>query len=210
MIAVNTLKTESDLFGRSKWWGFPDMPEDLEYPEVPVNEDGELYYDPLTFICQIRCSDIAALDTKKQLPHEGMLYFFGALDYYLGNLDADADGIGEWNPLNFKVLYSPSCEDLHTHSILYDDGTPACLPAETIEFSKYVASADCSETRLLGKPFFNEVREAFPGMISLLQIDENDDWGLRFFDSGMLNFLISPEDLAARRFSAVHCYMHSL
>ena len=64
------------------------MPEDLEYPEVPVrdeyvDEDGkdavDEYDDPLTFICQIRCSDLAALDPKGLLPHEGLLYFFGAL-----------------------------------------------------------------------------------------------------------------------------------
>ena len=48
-----------------------------------------------------------------------------------------------------------------------------------------------------------------PGMINLLQIDENDDWGLRFFDCGMLNFLITPADLAARRWSAVRCYLTS-
>ena len=46
-------------------------------------------------------------------------------------------------------------------------------------------------------------------MLSLLQIDEDDAWGLRFFDSGMLNFMISPGDLAARRFTAVRAWLHS-
>ena len=31
----------------------------------------------------------------------------------------------------------------------------------------------------------------------------------RFFDCGMLNFLISPADLAARRWDGVRCYLHS-
>ena len=125
------------LFGQSKWWGFPDMPEDLEYPEVPVREeyvddDGhdavDEYYDPLTYICQIRCSDLAAVDPEGLLPHEGMLYFFAALDYFLGNLDAVVSpGLGEWEAPCFKVLWAPSCENLHTHSILYEDGTEACL-----------------------------------------------------------------------------------
>ena len=48
-----------------------------------------------------------------------------------------------------------------------------------------------------------------PGMVSLLQIDENDSWGLRFFDSGMLNFLIDAINIAARRFDRASCYMHS-
>lgn len=193
------------FFGKSKWWGFPDMPEDLEYPEVPVLDE---YDDPLTFICQIRCSDLAALDPKGLLPHEGMLYFFGALDYFLGNLDAAlSPGMGEWEAPFFKVLYSPTCDNLHTHSILYDDGSEACLPAVPLTFSA-VGSMD-DGFRLLGKPFYEEVQQDLPGMISLLQIDGNDDWDLRFFDCGMLNFLISPADLAARRWDAVRCYLHS-
>lgn len=205
MIAIRTEAGNSSLFGKSKWWGFPDLPEELEYPEVPVNVDGELYYDPLTFVCQIRCADLAPHDPEGLLPHEGMLYFFAALDYFLGSLDADvAPGMGEWDRQHFRVLYSPSCKNLHTHSIVYDDGTPACLPEEKIVFGGSEAYIG-----LLGKPYFEEVREAMPGMISLLQIDENDDWGLRFFDSGMLNFLISKKNLASRRWQETRCYMHS-
>jgi len=204
MIGIKTFKTGKDLFGKSKWWGCPDLPENMDYPEVPVNEDGETYDDPLTFLCQIRCEDLAVQDPEGLLPHEGMLYFFAALDYYLGNLDAIvAPGIGEWDPNCFRVLYAPSCEDLHAHSIVYDDGTSAYLPEEAV-----VLGAG-EETRLLGEPFFEEVRQEMPGMISLLQVDENDDWGLRFFDSGMLNFMIKPEDLAERRWDRVRCYLHS-
>ena len=224
------------LFGQSKWWGFPDMPEELEYPEVPVREeyvddDGrdavDEYDDPLTFICQIRCSDLAAVDPEGMLPHEGMLYFFAALDYFLGNLDAVVSpGLGEWEAPWFKVLWAPSCENLHTHSILYEDGSEACLPAVPMAFGSGVgggsgevadscgAAGDSCETtgdgfQLLGRPFYDEVVQEMPGIINLLQIDENDDWGLRFFDCGMLNFLIAPADLAARRWSAVRCYLTS-
>ncbi len=224
------------LFGQSKWWGFPDMPEDLEYPEVPVREeyvddDGrdavDEYDDPLTFICQIRCSDLAAVDPEGMLPHEGMLYFFAALDYFLGNLDAVVSpGLGEWEAPWFKVLWAPSCENLHTHSILYENGTEACLPAVPMAFGSGVgggsgeaadscgAAGDSCETtgdgfQLLGRPFYDEVVQEMPGMINLLQIDENDDWNLRFFDCGMLNFIIAPADLAARRWSAVRCYLTS-
>ncbi len=230
------------LFGQSKWWGFPDMPEELEYPEVPVREeyvddDGrdavDEYDDPLTFICQIRCSDLAAVDPEGLLPHEGMLYFFAALDYFLGNLDAVVSpGLGEWEAPWFKVLWAPSCENLHTHSILYEDGSEACLPAVPMAFGSGAAgscgagdgSGDADDScgvggdscemagdgfQLLGRPFYDEVAQEMPGMINLLQIDENDDWNLRFFDCGMLNFLITPADLAARRWSAVRCYLTS-
>ena len=53
------------------------------------------------------------------------------------------------------------------------------------------------------------MREALPGYVPLLQIDENDDWGLRFFDCGMLCFMIKPENLAAQRFDRVRAYLYS-
>ena len=47
-------------------------------------------------------------------------------------------------------------------------------------------------------------------MVSLLQIDDDDRWGLHLYDMGNLNFLISKEALAARDFSAVKLYFHSM
>ena len=188
-------KTDDPLFARSKWWGSPDMPEDMEYP---VAGEG-----PLTFMCQIRCEEIAPFDPKGLLPHEGMLYFFAALDYALGDLDAiSSPGMGEWNPDCFRVLYSPSCDNLRT----LDEGSSG-LPAEMLTFSSGASMDD--SFRLLGYPFCEEVRDECPGMISLLQVDESDDWGLHFYDCGMLNFLIYPTDLAARRWGDVRCYLHS-
>lgn len=208
MISIQTQPAEGDLFGQSKWWGFPDLPEELDWPSVPVNDDGDVYDDPLTFICQIRCEELAPFDPEGLLPHTGMLWFFASLDYFLGNLDAVCPGMGEWEYPYFRVLYSDDLDSLHEHTLLYDDGTPAVLPAEAIRFSRVSRDED-SYTRLLGQPFFEEVSGELPGLISLLQLDEDDRWGLRFFDSGMLNFMISPEDLAARRFSAVRAWLHS-
>ena len=208
MIGISTEPAAGEsLSGCSKWWGFPDLPESLDWPSVPVNDDGDEYADPLTFICQIRCEELAPFDPECMLPHTGMLWFFAAMDYFLGNLDAACyPGLGAWEAPYFRVLYAPSCEVLHEHSLLYDDCTPAVLPAERLRF--YPADGD-SYTRLLGAPFYEKVSWEVPGMLSLLQIDENDDWGLRFLDSGMLNFMIAPEDLAARRFSAVRAVLHS-
>ena len=208
MIAIKTQPAEGDLFGQSKWWGFPDLPEELDWPSVPVNDEGDVYDDTLTFICQIRCEELAPFDPEGLLPHTGMLWFFASLDYFLGNLDAVCPGMGEWEYPYFRVFYSNDLDSLHEHTLLYDDGTPAVLPAEAIHFSR-VARDEDSYTRLLGQPFYEEVSGELPGLISLLQLDEDDRWGLRFFDSGMLNFMISPEDLAARRFSAVRAWLHS-
>lgn len=209
MIKISTQPTDNPLFGQSKWWGQPDMPEELDYPEITlVDDDGEEYQDPLTFVCQLRCEDFASLDPEGLLPHEGMLYFFAALDYWLGDYDTPAHpGLGLWPKKYYKVLYSPSCNDLHTHSIVYDDGTPVGLPAEAIEFSRCDKADD--GLRLLGKPYLEEVCEQQPDMISLLQVDENDSWHLVFYDCGMLNFLISPEHLRTRQWDKVKCYLFS-
>ena len=209
MIELQTHPIDTPLTGQSKWWGEPDMPEQLDWPDVTVtDEDGETYQDPLTFVCQIRCEDIAALDPEGLLPHEGMLYFFAALDYFLGTLDTPAyPGLGLWQPEYFRVLNSPSCADLHTHHLRYPDGTPATLPAEAITFSTCCENPD--GLRLLGQPYIEEVREALPGALSLLQIDGEDRWNLIFHDCGTLNFLIRSEHLQHRYWDKVVCHLFS-
>lgn len=208
MIKITTSPTEDPLFGQSKWWGEPDMPETMAYPEALVTEDGDSWQDPLTFVCQIRLEDIAALDPEGLLPHEGMLYFFAALDYFLGDIEAPSyPGMGPWQPQHFRVLYAPNCEALHTHHVLAADGTPANLPAEVITFTASDANDDGQ--RLLGLPYIEDVREAMPGMLSLLQVDEDDRWGLTFHDCGTLNFLIRPDDLKKRQWDKVACYLFS-
>ena len=209
MIKITTQPTNDPLTGQSKWWGQPDMPEELEYPEVTaVDDDGEEYLDPLTFVCQIRCEEIASLDPEGLLPHEGMLYFFAALDYWLGDFDTPTHpGLGLWQKKYFRVLYSPSCENLHTHRIVYDDGTPVGLPAEAITFSN--CEKDDDGIRLLGLPYLEEVREEMTGRINLLQVDEEDRWHLVFYDCGILNFLIRPADLRTRRWDKTECHLYS-
>ena len=209
MISIETRPTDNPLTGRSKWWGEPDMPEELDWPEVTVTDkDGETYNDPLTFVCQIRCEDLAAYDTENQLPHEGILYFFAALDYFLGDFDTPAyPGMGSWEQDYYRVLYSPTVENLHTHHVNYPDGTPATMSAEEVLFSPCSKAGD--GLRLLGRPYLDEVCEEMPGMISLLQVDENDRWGLVFHDCGTLNFLISPENLRCRQWDQTSCYLFS-
>ncbi len=209
MIKIETRPTDSPLTGQSKWWGLPEMPDNLEWPEVSVvDEEDEEYTDPLTFVCQLRCDDLAPFDPEGLLPHEGMLYFFAALDYFLGDFDTPTyPGMGEWQKEYFRVLYAPTCEELHTHQLNYPDGSPATLPAEAIALKS--CSSDEEGSRLLGTPYIEEVREALPGWLSLLQVEENDRWGLTFHDCGLLHFLIKPEDLQQGRWDRVACYLFS-
>ena len=201
-IGLNFKPTTEDLTAQSKWWGAPDLPKDWDYP----CQDGTA----LTFVCQIRCEDIAHLDTENLLPHSGMLYFFAAIGEYVNKLDiaeAEHNGLGEWDNDAFKVLYSPSCEDLVTVKILYEDGEPAYLDAEKIIFSEVGANHD--SFKLLGRPYYDEIAEEYPDHLCLLQIDESDEWGLTLYDCGMVVFLAKPEDLKAQNWDNVCCYFHS-
>lgn len=200
-------KQSAPLTSISKMWGYADMPDSLDYPTIPYEDEGEEYHDPLTFLCQIRLEDIAPFDKANLLPHTGMLYFFADIDYFLGNLEAPSPGMGRWDADHFRVLYSPESTGLHTHKIVDEDGEPIGLPAEEITFS------GCDERaygfKMLGKPYFEEIEEQYGDWIALLQLDCDDDWRLQFYDCGMLCFMISPQDLAALRFDKAECYLHS-
>lgn len=172
-----------------------------------MDEDGMTCADPMTFICQIRLQDIAAYDSENLLPHTGILYFFADIDYFLGNLEADSPGMGQWDKDRYCVLYAPETEYLDTHRIVREDGTAFGLPAQELSFTHCEERAD--GFKLLGKPYFEETEEEYPHCLSLLQLDCNDDWRLQFYDCGMLNLLITPEDLAARKWEQAICHLHS-
>ncbi len=208
-IKINLSKSSEELFGQSKWWGRTDLPVEMAYPTEHY-DDG--YEDPLTLVCQIRCADLAPFDVENLLPHEGMLYFFADIDEYVSAMGEVGESefqnsMGEWEPEAYRVLYSPTEKDLRTHTITDPDGEPANLPAERITFEE--AEANYDSFKLLGKPYYEEIQELYPDYLCLLQIDENDDWGLRLYDCGMICFLIKPEDLKARRFEKTVVYFHS-
>ena len=209
-IRIITKATKDNLTAKSHWWGFPDLTEGTDFPTITqqaYNTDDKKN-DLLTFICQIKLEDIIPYNSESQLPHQGMLYFFAALDYFLGDIDAYCGPIGFWPENSFKIIYTPQTNELHTHKVIWTDGTDACLPAELM-FFEITKESECNH-KLLGVPYFDEVRNNAPKYISLLQIDEDERWGLRFYDCGMLNFLISKEDLEARRFDKAKLYFHSL
>lgn len=183
--------------GHSKWWGAPDLPQGSPYPVVPCTEEDDSWDEPLTFLCQICCSDIAALDPQGLLPHKGMLYFFAAIDYFLGLDSPIHTPLGDWDNRLVRVMYSPTCDNLEPYEMLYDDGSDVFFPPQALTFEPCDEHAE--GFKLLGKPYLEEVCEQYPEAVSLLQVDEEDNWNLRFYDCGMLHLLISPQDLAARR-----------
>ena len=195
-IKINVGKTDEDLFMKSKWWGNPDMPEKFEVP------------DDLTFVCQIRCDEIAALDRDNRLPHRGMLYFFAALDYYFGNFDSYSPEDMYWSKDDVKVFYVEDIENQVFEQVVFvdDDDNPVAMKELKISFSE--ADAHCDGNKLLGEPYNREWEDwdaPYNGWTELLQIDSDDydSCTLNFMDWGMLHVIISDKDLKNKYFGNV-------
>ncbi len=210
-IGFKLKKTERVLFCASKWWGDPDFPEQMEYPTVKVtDEDGETFDYPLTFICQINCEDIAAFDPENKLPHEGMLYFFGAIDEYLGYDSMTHNGMGVWPKGEFVVKYAKTInfETFQSCILVDDEDQPLTEPEMEMEF--FNCDDDSMTSRLLGVPCYEDVRNEYPGLASLLHLEEDEEIGLRFYDCGTLDVMIRESDLKFGNWKKTKTYLHSL
>jgi uncharacterized protein YwqG len=137
-IKLTLEKTERILFCGSKWWGDPDMPENMQYPTMEVNDEGETFDYPLTFVCQINCEDIAPFDKEGKLPHEGMLYFFAAIDDYIGFESPVHNPEGEWPKGRMVVKYAKSInfETFQTCMLVGDEDEQLTEPELEIVFSE--------------------------------------------------------------------------
>lgn len=202
MIKINPYPTDDSLIGKSHWWGAPDLPDDTPYPFVMVGDedDEDSYPEPLTFICQIRLSDIAEFDPEGLLPHKGMLYFFAAIDYFLGE-DSPLDlPLHNYSGELIRVIYSEQEDNLKPYEITWEDSDESIFrKAEAIKFGTTDGSYDVFSHGLFGEAI-DCVADCYPHLMPLLRIEEEDRWGLRFYDCGTMYFLISPDDLRARRF----------
>ena len=192
-IKLSLNKTERILFCGSKWWGDPDMPDQMEYPTIEVTEDGETYDYPLTFVCQINCEDIAAYDPEGRLPHEGMLYFFAAMDKWLGYDSPTLNGLGEWSKGHFVVKYAKSVnfETFQSRIMIDDEGHSLTEPEMEIVFSECDDEERC--IKLLGKPSSAEVAGKYETLMNLLQIVRDGNLDVEF--DGELNLMIKESDL---------------
>lgn len=206
-IKLNLNKTERILFCGSKWWGDPDMPENMLYPTVEVTEDGETYDYPLTFICQINCEDIAPYDREGRLPHEGMLYFFGAIDRWLGYDSPTGQGTGEWPKGHFVVKYAKTINFETFQTCMLVDDEDRQLTDSELEISFEECDDMSDGIRLLGIPAKDAARETYPDMISLLQLTGETVSGMEFPDGINLNVMMKDSDLGFGNWKKTKAYL---
>lgn len=194
-IRLKLEKTDRVLFCGSKWWGDPDMPEGMTYPTVQVTEDGETYDYPLTFICQINCEDIAPYDKEGRFPSEGMLYFFAAIDKWLGYDSPTSNDTGEWTKGHVAVKYAKSInfETFQSCMMIDDEDQALTEPELTVTFEE--CEDDAPGIKILGVPASEETNGKYDGYVNLLQIDNEEALAIDFGKGSMLNILMKESDL---------------
>ena len=189
-----TLKhSERVLFCGSKWWGDPDMPENMQYPTIEVTEDGETFDYPLTFVCQINCEDIIPFDPEGLLPHEGMLYFFAALDKWIGYDSPTENDLGEWPKGHFVVKYAKSINFETFQSCMLVDDDDQTLTEHEMEICFEECSDDEKCIKLLGIPSSDNIASEYSEHLNLLQIVRASELDVDF--EGELNLMMKPSDL---------------
>ena len=189
-IKLELKRTERILFCGSKWWGDPDMPENMQYPTMEVTEDGETYDYPLTFICQINCEDIAPFDKENRLPHEGILYFFAAVDDYIGYESPVHNPAGEWPKGRVMLKYAKTInfETFQTCMLVGDEDEQLTENELEIVFS------ECEDEAEGIKMLSNDLPGNYPDHTNLLKLVSDSVSGLDF-GSGRLDFVIKNSDL---------------
>lgn len=206
-IKLTLNKTERILFCGSKWWGDPDMPENMQYPTVEVTEDGETYDYPLTFICQINCEDIAQYDKDGKLPHEGMLYFFAAIDEWLGYESPTTQGIGEWPKGHVVVKYAKSINFETFQTCMLVDDEDQQLTDTELEIIFTDCEDDAAGIKLLGNSSNKKVKAEYPDLGNLLQITADETSGIQFPEEMTLNILMKDADLKFGNWKKTKAYL---
>lgn len=189
----------------SRYWGNPAFPPGYSYPFY-VDDEGDEY--PYYFLCQINLEDLARFAPENPLPHKGLLSFFAKIDTYLGEYAA-TECIGGYisGPEAVKVLYFPDCADME-ETVLLDEDDNETSPGElAVEFSFSMPYLE-DEHMLFAPPTHREWESwdhPFENWVILLQTDsfEGEDFSLNFMDCGVLDFLISPDDLKSACFDNV-------
>ncbi len=157
--------------GASHWWGYPDLPPEVDIPVTTDPEDGSEYCLPL--ICQINLADLPADCTA--LPHKGLLLFFADIAYYRGDWDEPAISGYISDPDVVRVLYirPEDMDRLENREYQYDPEEPE-LEAVAITLNHRRPADDQPDNILLGEAEHREWEDwerPIEGWIELLQME---------------------------------------
>ena len=202
----------------SRFWGNPDLPVGYEYPTY-LDEDGDPF--EYQFICQINLMELSEYDVGKCLPSHGLLSFFAKIDDYLGRFDGGECIMGYIsNTDDVKVLYFPEVErpgknpEFEEQILLDADDRPINPNELKINFNVNSLKSYSEDHYIFAEPTYREWEtwdHPYESWQILLQIDSfsGDDFNLKFMDFGVLDFLISPEDLAKSCFDRIRAIVLS-
>ena len=175
--------------GSSKLFGNPDVWNGFEWPYI--EENGEKY--DLTFLCQINCTEVSALDKEGRLPKTGILYFFYDLDTMPETSDSRSARV-LWYNGELSVLHEMLLTDEAGNSLAFSEQKIDFEASDADEKSSHLLLGDMTQSCDFTKDY-----------LPLLRIGsfETEDAEIRFQDNGALCFYIEKEKLGACDFSEV-------
>ena len=178
--------------GGSKVGGAPDLPADVGWP---ATGDGQ----PLPFIAQMRLAEIAALDPEGDLPHDGLLSFFYAINDAQGSLRI-ADDASAWRVLWTRDDAAP-LERRPTPAALVaapDGHFPACA----VSFARRLTLPDVYDAALERISFTNDER------LGYIRVVGGEDVGYhQEMDCRLLGY---PYELEPGTFVAAYMAAHGI
>jgi uncharacterized protein YwqG len=254
-ITAKVTNDESQIpLGNSKLGGLPDLAPGIAWPALKGT--------PMSFIAQIRLSDLQGMDAAKDLPRTGLLsFFYDATQQAFGDNPADRDGwqviYRDGAPVPASLSRQPAPDALPAQARFkacnvsfapewtlptdptIDTPNLKWTDAEQSRYEKLYGSfpnpSDHATIhhRLLGHPntLQDDMRSQcqlvshgvtdssdpkaaalLKGMLDwhlLLQVDSDENAGMRWANNGMLYYWIQHADLAARRFDQVWVVLQS-
>lgn len=122
-----------------------------------------------------------------------MLYFFAAIDKWIGYDSPTTNGAGEWQKGHFVVKYAKNINFETFQSCMMVDDDDKSLTEKEMEIVFSECDPDEKCIRLLGTPSSIEVSQKYPDMLNLLQLTAAENFPIEI--EGELNLLMKPSDL---------------
>jgi uncharacterized protein YwqG len=197
---------DHDTKTRTYFGGRPTFAAGMSWPEIAVQ--GRKF--ALTFLGQINLADVARVARLESLPDRGILYCF--LDTCIimdGGLEDEKPELGpRWrvlfsgtNAWHFKECGAPK-------NLMPSFGEASSFA--TLRDERFRTDEDLKRIRPTihqmlghGREVQQRVAQMRTSHIMLMQFDSDKALGWTFGDSGVLQYWISPEDLAASNFDNV-------